>query len=214
MTQYKGHEQAEMFEHAPCSRCGGSGNHSYCSSWGHTCFKCVFRKGVPGTGRQLTKRGAAAAAYYETLRPRKAVRDLVPGDQIIELLVELTGGDIAHRYVAARVKEIKPTTSSTTSGHIENGVRHEIKRGSETGAVDVVTDKLTLACADPDHMCILVWPDILAKGVALKAAQEYQGTLTKQGTVRKTKPRAKKAPATYAGPDGRQYTIPEAEVAS
>jgi hypothetical protein len=51
-----------LFEHVTCSRCGGSGNYSYCQSYGTTCFKCR------GSGAQLTKRGKAAQAWLNNKR--------------------------------------------------------------------------------------------------------------------------------------------------
>ena len=44
-------------EKTTCSRCGGTGHYSYCSSYGTTCFKCS------GGKLMYTKRGAAAAKY-------------------------------------------------------------------------------------------------------------------------------------------------------
>lgn len=49
---------ATKFESTECSRCGGSGRYSYCTMYGDTCFKCS------GSGRMLTKRGAAARAVF------------------------------------------------------------------------------------------------------------------------------------------------------
>jgi hypothetical protein len=66
---------AHEFETETCSRCGGSGNYSYCQSYGTTCFKCR------GKRRTFTKRGAAASKMYDTLAS-KPVRDLQPGDVI------------------------------------------------------------------------------------------------------------------------------------
>lgn len=49
------------FELEVCSRCQGGGTYSYCQEYGDKCFKCQ------GTGHVLTKRGAAAKAYYKSL---------------------------------------------------------------------------------------------------------------------------------------------------
>jgi hypothetical protein len=57
---------ASIFETKTCSRCGGSGSYSYCQMYGSTCFGCS------GSGRQLTKRGKAAAAFLRSLRTVKA----------------------------------------------------------------------------------------------------------------------------------------------
>jgi DnaJ-class molecular chaperone len=45
-----------------CTRCGGSGQYSYCAMWGSRCFKCH------GTGKVLTTRCAKRRAEYTALR--------------------------------------------------------------------------------------------------------------------------------------------------
>lgn len=52
---------ATGFESKTCGRCGGSGRYSYCQMYGDTCFSCR------GAGIVLTKRGAAAYAYYQAM---------------------------------------------------------------------------------------------------------------------------------------------------
>ena len=54
------------FERVSCSRCGGSGSHSYCQMYGTTCFKCH------GSGKTLTKRGKAANLYATELLSKRA----------------------------------------------------------------------------------------------------------------------------------------------
>ncbi len=49
------------YESETCTRCGGTGDHSYCEAYGRTCFKCS------GSGKMLTKRGQAASAYANNL---------------------------------------------------------------------------------------------------------------------------------------------------
>jgi len=62
------------FEVATCSRCAGTGRHSYCQQYGDTCFKCG------GTGRTHTKRGEAALLYFRDSR-RVPVCSLKEGDK-------------------------------------------------------------------------------------------------------------------------------------
>lgn len=71
------------FETEPCPRCKGSGTYSYCNLWGHTCFQCGYQRHVPGTGRRLTKRGTVAKQRFFSNLPRRAARDLRPGDVIV-----------------------------------------------------------------------------------------------------------------------------------
>ena len=74
-----------LFENVTCSRCGGSGNYSYCQMYGTTCFKCA------GDGATLTARGKAAQAWLNAKR-RKLGKELVVGETI---LVEGVPGLIA-----------------------------------------------------------------------------------------------------------------------
>ena len=62
-----------LFESETCTRCGGSGQYSYCQTYGTRCFKCG------GTGVQLTKRGHVAQAFYISLLSVPA-RELKVGD--------------------------------------------------------------------------------------------------------------------------------------
>ncbi len=50
------------FEKQTCTRCCGTGKHSYCHSHGYTCFKCG------GTGEILTARGSVAHDVYASSR--------------------------------------------------------------------------------------------------------------------------------------------------
>lgn len=65
----------DRLETETCTRCGGTGQHSYCQMWGSTCFKCG------GRGRTYTKRGAAAVAFLRSLREVPAA-DIVVGDLV------------------------------------------------------------------------------------------------------------------------------------
>ena len=65
------------FELQTCSRCGGSGQHSYCQAYGTTCFKCG------GTGVVLNKRGVAAKKFFYASITKPAV-DVQVGDLMQE----------------------------------------------------------------------------------------------------------------------------------
>lgn len=64
-----------FFETEICSRCGGTGEYSYCESHGTKCFKCRGKKVA------LTKRGATAMQYLEHLQTKEA-KDAKVGDTI------------------------------------------------------------------------------------------------------------------------------------
>ena len=83
-----------------CSRCGGSGQYSYCTMYGSRCFKCH------GKGKVYTKRGAIAADYLKTLRSKRAA-DLKPGDLILD---EGIPGFAAPRWV--KVEIVEPDTQT------------------------------------------------------------------------------------------------------
>src|SRR5262245_4455947 len=63
-----------LFENVTCSRCGGSGEYSYCSMYGRVCFKCG------GSGATLTKKGRVAQNWLNAKRKFKA-GDLKVGDR-------------------------------------------------------------------------------------------------------------------------------------
>jgi DnaJ-class molecular chaperone len=63
------------FETETCSRCAGTGHHSYCPMWGTVCFKCR------GTGKVYTKRGQAAVAYFKQIRS-KPLKEFKVGELI------------------------------------------------------------------------------------------------------------------------------------
>jgi len=64
-----------IIETETCTRCCGTGNFSYCQTYGTKCFKCG------GSGKQLTKRGKLVQARYNELRAIDAM-DIKPGMRI------------------------------------------------------------------------------------------------------------------------------------
>jgi hypothetical protein len=62
-----------LLESKTCSRCGGTGNYSYCQMYGTTCFKCG------GDGVVLTKRGKVAQAWLSA-KKRKPLSEVVLGE--------------------------------------------------------------------------------------------------------------------------------------
>lgn len=63
-----------------CSRCQGSGHHSYCQRFGTTCFKCQGSGAVHAAG----KAGKLAAEYHDTVREQSSATasTIVAGDEI------------------------------------------------------------------------------------------------------------------------------------
>jgi DnaJ-class molecular chaperone len=64
-------------ETTTCTRCCGTGQYSWCSAHGSRCFKCG------GSGKALTKRGAATNAFIKSLRSTETiVSELKVGDYV------------------------------------------------------------------------------------------------------------------------------------
>lgn len=70
---------AISFESQTCGRCGGSGRYSFNQMNGDRCFGCG------GTGYKLTKRGAAAKAFY-TAKLERPAGEVVVGDYVLETI--------------------------------------------------------------------------------------------------------------------------------
>jgi hypothetical protein len=65
-----------LLENKTCSRCGGSGQFSWCQSHGSTCFGCH------GDGVVLTKRGKAAQVWLNA-KKRKSSDEVVVGEWVL-----------------------------------------------------------------------------------------------------------------------------------
>jgi hypothetical protein len=147
------------FETVTCSRCGGTGNYSYCAMYGTTCFKCAGGKKV------FTKRGQVAWNLYQALLKIRAA-DIKPGMTLIvdnrKYLVE-----------SARFGTIEDCTArylDKTTG--EWAFYWEIRCGSYG------------LSTFPEQMVKIGWTK---EAIAQKraAALDFQDTLTKTGTPRK-----------------------------
>jgi hypothetical protein len=80
-----------LFESETCSRCDGSGQYSYCQSYGTTCFRCRGQK------ETLTKRGTAAQSLFTRLLS-KSVSQLAVGDKFKDLLMT-NGGNFGYSWL-------------------------------------------------------------------------------------------------------------------
>ena len=141
------------FETATCTRCGGTGSHSYCQMYGTTCFGCG------GAGRKYTKRGQAAVDYFNSLRS-KPLKDFVVGDFFyMDACFNIKGG-------WGKVTESAVDNLNPGYWHISS------ERGGYAGPENAVR-KFGLGKAE--------------KKALLEKAYDYQDSLTKQGTVSKSK---------------------------
>lgn len=163
-----------IFEKETCTRCGGSGNFSWCQSHGSRCFKCG------GKGETLTKRGAAASAFLKRLLERP-ITTIKVGDRVRcefwypagSLCVWGTVKDILHRTESG-------ASSDTTTGQMVEWTRPVIE-------LCCVTSRGLFSHVG--HLETMVRPAHSAetKTAARAAALDYQATLTTTGSVRKRK---------------------------
>lgn len=148
---------ATTIETQTCSRCGGSGNYSYCTMYGTRCFKCG------GAGRVYTKRGAVAALHLHQLRSRKH-SELEPGMTV--QITDVTNGG-ATFLAWYKVEAITPAADGT----LTMDIRH--KSGRDMRVLGLLpNEKIRLAQTEEQ------------KAATLNAALEFQATLTNAGTVR------------------------------
>lgn len=68
----------DLFGMTTCTRCGGSGNYSYCQAYGTRCFKCS------GSGKQLVDaKFAQDAGHALELAQRPSAKDVNVGDVVV-----------------------------------------------------------------------------------------------------------------------------------
>jgi hypothetical protein len=165
-------ETAQAFETEPCSRCGGSGHYSYCQMYGTTCFRCAGRK------RTYTKRGRAAANYFESLC-MVPVGSLQAGDVISGGCVTV-GGAPYNRF------------EKITAVGVDSGSRWIDPATGEPGpafyGIETIYKgaKLTRSYANAEQL-VRKGQSKDDKAAKLAQAYAYQATLTKAGKPRKTK---------------------------
>lgn len=166
-----------IFETKLCTRCHGTGEYSYCAGYGTRCFKCH------GAKVTLTKRGAAARRYWESLCSVPA-KELKPGDTI-EVTSVTHGGQVFSYIATVTGLEIVPCNAS--SGTVINGQT----------VTKVYTEMLSVNCTHAKYgnssICLYNYdtPYRIHNHANRQAnaakALEYQKTLTKLGTPRKAK---------------------------
>lgn len=159
-------EALQEFESVVCSRCGGTGQYSYCQMYGTTCFKCRGRKIA------LTPRGVAAQAYYTRLLSKPAC-ELVAGEKIYYNSPVGGSGWFA-------VLDVYPQSAERTGGAWSlDSEGNPVYRGWI-----VETTGVTLHIEDGSELQ-RVAHTAEEKQIAKRAALEYQSRLTKAGTERK-----------------------------
>lgn len=145
------------FETVTCSRCGGCGKYSYCQMYGDTCFKCQ------GTGNSYTKRGAEAKRWFNERLSKKA-SELTVGEKIWV--------DVYFKRGWSVVTSISPD-ETLYNGAIRTDYLHI---QTEIGGQYISGDTLIRAAHNSEQ-----------KQAIMAEALAYQESLTKMGTVRKSR---------------------------
>ena len=159
-----------LFENETCTRCGGSGKYSFCERFRDVCFKCH------GAKVTLTKRGAAAQAYFTALQT-VALSNLKVG-QIIECSKISNGNGLY--YYKAPVVSVELSDSVSYVSSFTNGIQN-----ATVEYIHVKTEHAKYGMGGmliPKNGTVRVWPNS-PENIAMALA--YQGTLTKSGTVYK-----------------------------
>lgn len=144
------------FERETCSRCGGSGQYSYCEMYGTVCFKCHGKREV------LTKRAAVAHQWMKE-------QNLIPASEVqIGMRVKALGMTITVREIGEGCQ----SWSVVDGVQIENP-RHIALKGQEHG-MQVTPDTMVQVIKSQEDQAAL-----------LARAIEYQNSLTKEGKPRK-----------------------------
>jgi hypothetical protein len=148
-----------VFETTTCTRCGGGGRYSFNIMHGDRCYGCG------GTGVKLTKRGAAARAFFLASQ-EMPVADLKVG----MWLWDDTWG---------KKPKFMPVLSVKPSGSCA------IVNGQPVHYIDVETERSTLGVF-PDSTVRAVRDEAHRKAL-LEAALAFQATLTQAGKPSKRK---------------------------
>lgn len=149
---------ATSFETDTCGRCAGSGHYSYNAVNGTRCFGCG------GTGQRLTKRGAAAKSFFESLIS-KPLQQIQPGDNILTATGSMGLGPDRWHFVVS----IEPSTV------VFNGVADRLKITFKRKGVASSIDGYTL---DTIFQSVRNEEE---RAAALEKALAYQVSLTKAG---------------------------------
>jgi hypothetical protein len=154
----------QEFESVTCSRCHGTGTHSYCQMYGDTCFKCS------GKRRVYTARGLAALQFY-IAQLSKPVREIKVGD-----VVKLP--HVSKFQTVADIFQNSPERKGSAwsldkAGNPVFG-QWEITLANGTGRCGMTGEEMVRVAATAER-----------KAQVKAAALAFQSTLTKDGTPRK-----------------------------
>ena len=147
-----------IFEHLTCTRCGGSGKYSFNMMDGTRCYGCN------GSGHMLTKRGQAAQAFLNDMRSRP--------------VEELKVGDLVYiDFSFQRPKFMR----------VESMRLDELNTKHENWILEFPSEKCAWTVTYGFGHKMRVGFTAEEKAEQVKAALEFQASLTKGGTVAKRK---------------------------
>lgn len=147
-----------IFEHLTCTRCGGSGKYSFNMMDGTRCYGCN------GSGYMLTKRGQAAQAFLNNMRSRP--------------VEELKVGDLVYiDFSFQRPKFMR----------VESMRRDELNTKHENWILEFPSENCAWTVTYGFGHKMRVGFTAEEKAEQVKAALEFQASLTKGGTVAKRK---------------------------
>lgn len=161
-----------VFETEECSRCGGTGRFSH-NGEHDRCYKCDGKNGC----KAYTKRGAAAKAYFDSLFTMNAA-DVKIGDVIrFSGVKQLTVATITRKYsgIGRSGKWCREVGGMV---HREFEIWHFIFENA---------NGLKGSVQDYEGATVQRVPTFEQREEMIAKALAYQATLTKAGTVRKTK---------------------------
>lgn len=155
------------FESKVCSRCGGSGHFSFNHKDGTMCYGCS------GTGSMLTKRGMAASKFFQES-------------------LTLPASDL---LVGMKIKESTLSKKFIVIQNIHCGTDKELGKKFDTSYLLGPDGDRQMVLIDSGSSMIKFYPETRVrvfhtdeqKQEKLQIALEYQSSLTKNGTKRKTK---------------------------
>lgn len=157
--------QSVAIESKTCSRCGGSGSHSFNMMHGSRCYGCS------GTGKQYTKRGAAAKVYLEGMRTVPA-ESIKVGDKIQMMI----GMGAAFSYKFCTVTGIEIGLAKTMACYAGDGQYTAIKiTTADQTEFKMLGNMVRKGWTGPEKQAQLI------------IALDYQDTLTKAGQPAKSK---------------------------
>jgi hypothetical protein len=135
------------YEKEDCGRCGGSGQYSYNSMHGSRCYGCG------GSGKRLTKRGAAAKKFADAMLDVKiehlAGRSAIYVDQLCGRRLRFTGAELS-----------RDSSSYEMYAPLIKGVPCEYRLGRGI--------KVRLVPSEQDVATIMAYQDSLTKAGTVK----------------------------------------------